>query len=173
MNVKSLALLFLATLAVTSLTAIAEPPRGGGGQHDKNDGKGGRDKWDRDRDRDAKFREQMEKDWEEAKANFRELSPLRAAAFDKMSEDQQNFFKPLIVGRWRGMKWLERDPELFKNKENQIRVEDDIFGIKQKLAATPAESADAGKLKPDPRKNAAVLVDARMRERALRIELLK
>src|SRR5687767_9940232 len=164
MNVKSLALLFLATLA--------EPPRGGG-QHDKNDGKGGRDKWDRDRDRDTKFREQMEKDWEEAKANFRELSPLRAAAFDKMSEDQQSFFKPLIIGRWRGMKWLERDPELFKNKENQIRVEDDIFGIKQKLAATPAESADAGKLKTDLGRKVEDLVDERMRERELRIERLQ
>lgn len=175
MNVKSLAMLFLATLAVASLTAVAEPPRSGGGPHDKGDGGKGdrRDKWDRDRDRDNKFREQMEKDWEEAKANFRELSPLRAAAFDKMSEDQQNFFKPLIIGRWRGMKWLERDPELFKNKESQIRVEDDIFGIKQKLAAAPAESADASKLKIDLRKKVEVLVDERMRERELRIERLQ
>jgi hypothetical protein len=172
MNAKSLAVLFLVTLSFASAAVLAEPPRGGG-PHDKGDGGKGerREKWDRDRE--AKFREQMEKDWEEAKANFRELSPLRAAAFDKMSEDQQNFFKPLIIGRWRGMKWLERDPELRRNKEVQIRVEDDIFGIKQKLAAAPTESPDVTKLKTDLRKKVEVLVEERMRERELRIERLQ
>jgi hypothetical protein len=90
-----------------------------------------------------------------------------------MSEEQQRFFKPLIVARWHGMKWLSRDPELRKNKERQIRIEDDIFHIKQQLAARDPDDAQAKQLIAELRKVVEELVDARMAERELRIERLE
>jgi hypothetical protein len=178
MNVKRLAAIVVSSVLV-ALVAVAQPPSGqrdkgdhGGGGSDKGGDKAGdrREKWDRERDR---FREQFEKDWEEAKAHFREHSPLRAEAFDKMSDEQKNFFKPLIIGRHRGIKWLSRDQELLNNKLRQIRIEDDIFGVKQKLAGVPAKSEEAEKLTATLRKSVESLVDARMRERALRIDRLE
>ena len=173
MNAKRLALIFLSSVFVT-IVAVAQPPSGqrDKGDHDRGVGDKGdrREKWDRERDR---FREQFDKDWEEARAHFREHSPLRAEAFDKMSEEQQNFFKPLIVGRYRGIKWLARDPELRKNKERQIRIEDDIFGVKQQLAGVVAGSEVGERLTAELRKSVEQLVDERMRERMMRIDRLE
>ena len=165
MNVKRLLAGLFCAVALAATAAVAERPNDRGG-----DNKGARhEKWDRD----AKFREAMEKDWEAAQAHFREHSPLRAAAFDNMSDEQKEFFKPLIIGRHRGIKWLSRDPELLANKERQIKLEDDIFGIKTKLASVREESDEAKALKDSLRKSVEELVDARMAERALRIERLE
>lgn len=167
MNVKPLIVLLLCVFAATAVVT-GEPSRGGDGDKGGRDKGDRHDRWDRER-----FREAMEKDWEEALAHFREHSPRRAEAFAMMSEEQQNFFKPLIVGRHRGIKWLSRDPELRENKERQIRIEDDIFAIKQKLAGVADRSEEAGKLKQELRKAVEALVDARMAERELRIERLE
>ena len=170
MNVKRLLALSFCAVALVATAVVAERPNDRGGGDDKGDNKGARhEKWDRD----AKFREAMEKDWEAAQAHFRQHSPLRAAAFDNMSDEQKEFFKPLIIGRHRGIKWLSRDPELLRNKERQIKIEDDIFGFKQKLATVAAESEQAEKLKGEIRKSVEELVDARMAERALRIDRLE
>lgn len=171
MNVKRLLAVSFCAVALAATAAVAERPGDRGGADDnKGDNKGARhEKWDRD----ARFREAMEKDWEAAQAHFREHSPLRAAAFDKMSDEQKEFFKPLIIGRHRGIKWLSRDPELLANKERQIKLEDDIFGVKTKLASVKEESDEAKTLKDSLRKSVEELVDARMAERALRIERLE
>jgi hypothetical protein len=120
-------------------------------------------------------------DWDKVQKFFEENSPNRWAAFkividDKsLSDEQRKRLKNLLVMRYRGIQFFanEGHHELLQLKKQQIRIEDDIFKIRQDLGKAAASSPEADKLKADLRARVEALVDSRMKEREERINRLQ
>lgn len=151
----------LGMICLLPALVFAEPPRQRpGGDHGD---RGGRQRGGEDRQK------EME---EEAKTFFKEHSPKRWAAFDKMSAEQQAKFMPFIMGRYAGFKWLTRDDaDLKSNKFEQYRIEDEIFGKKQDLQDKTGPEAE--QLKRDLREKVKELFDAKLAEREHRMKRLE
>ncbi len=122
------------------------------------------------------FMEQRgEKDLPEAMAFFRVHCPKLAAAYDKMPEEKQKEFRPMILGRFYGSKMAGPDGSDLKIvKLRQMEVEDHLFDAKNRLMdAQEKNSPDVDALKTELRQAVADLVDSKMEERRLRIARLE
>jgi hypothetical protein len=114
-------------------------------------------------------------DWKEAFDFFAEHSPLRAKAFEEMSEKQREKLKPLILDRYATiMKPAGKaDPDIRALKIQQLDIEDSIFGIKQTLDRPAAPAETVARLKGQLREKVKELVESRMNEREHRLSRLE
>jgi hypothetical protein len=164
---------FFVVLLLAPMLAMAEPPAPRDPKPGPGPGSGpGHERGDRPPRRWGS--EDREKDWKEAYAFFQAHSKRRAEAFAKMTAEQQEKFKPLIIARFNGFKWLSMgDQDMRKNRERQMEIEDDIYGVKADLMKPDVSAEQADRLKGDLRQKVKDLVETRMQERELRIKRLE
>ncbi|MGA2500743.1 MAG: hypothetical protein ABSH20_23645 [Tepidisphaeraceae bacterium] len=122
----------------------------------------------------TKLIERGEKDLPDALAFFREHCPKLAAAYDKLPEEKQKEFRPMILGRYYASKMAADGSELKAVKLRQMEVEDRLFDVKNRLMdAQEKNSPDVETLKTELRQAVVDLVGAKMEERRLRIARLE
>jgi len=116
-----------------------------------------------------------ESDFEQAIEFFRVHSPQRYAAFMAMTDEQKEKARPAILSRHHTFNWLTGDnANLRALKLRQVKLEDDIFGIKKRLDAVPEGLANKkNELQEELRRKVTELVEARIKERTDRIEHLE
>jgi hypothetical protein len=112
-------------------------------------------------------------DFEQALKFFKDFSQKRFAAFEDMTDEQKAKLRPAINARYHAYRFLVSDnPKLKDVKERQLKIEDDIFGIKKGLDDT-TDPAEKNKLQDELKKRVAELIESRMDERRMRISRLE
>jgi hypothetical protein len=116
-----------------------------------------------------------EADFEQAIEFFRLHSPQRYAAFMAMTDEQKERARPAIINRYHSFNWLTSENANLRNlKLKQVKLEDEIFGIKKHLDAVPDTLPNKHKeLEDELHRKVTELVEARIKERTDRIENLE
>ncbi len=114
-------------------------------------------------------------DFEQAIEFFKLHAPQRYAAFMAMTDEQKERAKPAIIDRFRAFDRLTRENAgLRELKVQQLKLEDEVFTIKQRLDALPETLPLKRKeLQDELRRKVTELVEARIKERSDRIENLE
>jgi hypothetical protein len=108
--------------------------------------------------------------WDRALEFFRENSPKRWAAYEKLPDNKKAELRPMIMGRYVGMNFLNKDnPQLHELRKKQLQVEDDVFDLRNQLSAKRKDPDLEGQLK----EKVTELVGLRMEERANKIQQLQ
>jgi hypothetical protein len=110
----------------------------------------------------------MENDWNKALEFFKEHSPLRAAAYEQMSDEQKRFYNATIVERYRSFQLAENE-DLRKCLTRQLEIEDTVFDLKKRIDGLPANSPEYTQAKETLHNAVTELVEVRFLERSLRI----
>lgn len=112
-------------------------------------------------------RRDEETDWSEVERFLETNSPNRWAAFKNLAPEQQQRLRRFILPRIRVL--LRDDDEFMELRKQQIRIEDQMFGLVQQIRS--ADQPDP--LKEQLRETVRQLVELRMKERELRIARLR
>jgi hypothetical protein len=115
-----------------------------------------------------------DRDWLDALAFFREHAPVRAAAFDKMTDEQQRDLRPIIMARYQAYRAVSPEtPEIRQSLIRQTELEDGIFSLKTRLGDVPEDSPEHSQLEADLHRAVVDLVEAQLEERRLRLARLQ
>lgn len=119
------------------------------------------------------LREPSQKEWAEASAFMWRYSPRRARAMDQLAEGSwKDKLRKVLFARYRGLRSLERrDPEAFRQRVEQLGLEDEIFGLVSDWAGSAEE--ERPKLKDRLKVLVSSLVDLDVQERKRRIDRLE
>lgn len=119
------------------------------------------------------LREPSQKEWAEASAFMWRYSPRRARAMDQLAEGSwKDKLRKVLFARYRGLRSLDRrDPEAFRQRVEQLRLEDEIFGLVSDWAGSAEE--ERPKLKERLKVLVSSLVDLDVQERKRRIDRLE
>jgi hypothetical protein len=122
---------------------------------------------------DGDLRSPSQNEWDDASAFMRRHSPRRAQAMDQLPEGSwKDKLRKVLFARYRGLRSLERrDPGAFGQRVNQLRLEDEIFGLVSDWAGSAEE--ERPKLKERLKVLVASLVDLDVQERKRRVERLE
>ncbi|MFI5379711.1 MAG: hypothetical protein ACHRHE_10465 [Tepidisphaerales bacterium] len=123
----------------------------------------------------ARFMDRGDKDLPDALTFFREHCPKLAAAYDKMPDEKQKEFRPIILGRYYAFKMAGADgSELKAAKIRQMGAEDRIFDLKNRLMDAQEQNVpEVETLKTQLKQAVVDLVDSKLEERRLRIARLE
>ena len=130
---------------------------------------------DKDKSRDNRpWRDVSDEEMRAALKFYQENSPRRYEEYCKLDEEKQKKVRMSMVGTYRMLMFFTRNgenKELWTNKAEQIRIEDDIFGLRMELMST--SGVESLKRKDEIRGKVAELVDKRLTERSMRIASLE
>ena len=123
----------------------------------------------------TKLMERNEKEFPDALVFFKEHCPKLAAAYDKMPEEKQKNFRPMIMVRYLAFKTASSDgAELKALKLRQLGVEDRLFDLKNRLIdAQEKSTTDVDALKTELKQVVVDLIEVKMEERRVRIARLE
>jgi hypothetical protein len=112
-------------------------------------------------------------EFEKALAFLDKLSPNRFKAYQSLDEERRGIFRDRIMAFYRGNQIITKDEELWKLREQVIKAEDNVFGIRWEILANGglrrATDEDKGRL----RSAVAEMVKVQMKERTLRLDRWK
>jgi hypothetical protein len=114
-----------------------------------------------------------EEEWREAAASMQALAPNAWARFLDIPEHEpfRRVYQRRIVDRFQELERLkERNRDQYDGEVEQLRIEDDIFGIAARLREAEGDAAE--RLKADLRERVERLIDLRISNREMRIARL-
>lgn len=117
------------------------------------------------------MRREIPPKWEDVAAFFRENSPKRFDAFERLPEKDKPRFREFYNRLYMTVRGLERagDTELATLKKGQIRVEDDIFGKRMALRADGLSDEQRSELQKELRELVRKRVETSLEERTARL----
>jgi hypothetical protein len=112
-------------------------------------------------------------EFDKALAFLDKMSPNRFKAYQSLDDERKGIFRDRIVAFYRGNQIITKDEDLWKLRQQVIKAEDDVFGIRWEILASGglrrATDEDKGRL----RNAVAEMVKVQLKERSLRLDRWK